>query len=80
MKKLKIENWLLISLGVIFCPMQLFAQGVKQQVEMADQFRADGKIYIVVVIMVTIILGLSLFAFRMDRKLTKLEKRMGEKE
>ncbi len=75
MKKLKIKNWLLVNLVLILAPLHLSAQ-VTNRVEMADQFRADGKIYIVVVVILCIVLGLSFYAFRIDRKISKLEKRM----
>jgi hypothetical protein len=45
-----------------------------QQVEMADRFRADGKIYVVIFVLGTILLGLILYVARLDRKITKLEK------
>jgi CcmD family protein len=45
-----------------------------QQVEMADRFRADGKIYVVVAVLGAILLGLILYVVRLDRKITKLEK------
>ena len=44
------------------------------KVEMADKFRADGKIYVVIAVLVTILLGLFLYVIRLDRKLNKLEK------
>ena len=43
------------------------------QVEMADKFRADGKIYVVVLVMIVISLGMYFFLYRIDRKLRKLE-------
>jgi CcmD family protein len=45
-------------------------------VEMADKFRADGKIYVVVVVVVMILLGLVWYVARLDRKITKLEKEL----
>jgi hypothetical protein len=45
-----------------------------QNVEMADRFRADGKIYVVIFVLGTILLGLILYVVRLDRKITKLEK------
>ncbi len=76
MKRLKLRNWLIFKLVLLFAPMQVMAQNTGQSVEMADQFRSDGKIYIVAVVILVIILGLSFFAYRMDRKLTKLEKKL----
>jgi hypothetical protein len=42
--------------------------------EMADTFRADGKIYVVVAVLVTILLGLILYVIRLDRKINQMEK------
>lgn len=43
-------------------------------VRMADGMRADGKIYVVVAVIITIFAGIILYLIRLDRKLTKLEK------
>ena len=69
---------LLTFLSVIFFPVITFSQG-SNSVEMADAFRADGKIYVVVLGLVIILTGVILFLIRVDRKLFKLEKRMGKK-
>ncbi len=45
-----------------------------QEVEMADSFRADGKIYVVVAVLLIVFLGISIFLFSIDRKLNKIEK------
>lgn len=42
-------------------------------VEMADGFRADGKIYVVVLVLATIFAGIIALLVRMDRKITRLE-------
>jgi cytochrome c biogenesis protein CcdA len=49
-----------------------FAQA--QQVEMADTMRSNGKIYIVVAVCLTILIGLFLYVFLIDRKISKIEK------
>jgi CcmD family protein len=46
----------------------LFAQ------DMAREMRSNGKIYVVVAVLVTIFIGVILYLIRLDRKLTKLEK------
>jgi CcmD family protein len=43
-------------------------------VEMADTMRSNGRIYVVVAVVITILLGLVLFVTRIDRKLSRLEK------
>jgi hypothetical protein len=42
--------------------------------EMADALRADGKIYVVVTVLVILLLGLVLYVARLDRKISRLEK------
>ena len=49
-----------------------FAQDKKT--EMADTMRSNGRIYVVVAVVVTILVGLILYVIRIDRKLSKLEK------
>ena len=43
-------------------------------VEMADRLRADGKIYVVVVVLLTIFIGIIAYVVRLDRKIGRLEK------
>ena len=46
----------------------------QESVEMADRMRADGKIYVVVAVVSTILIGLFIYLLTIDRKLNKLEK------
>ena len=42
--------------------------------EMADAMRENGKIYVVIAVMLTILAGLVLYLVRTDRKISKLER------
>ncbi len=53
-----------------------FAQTAAQPVEMADAMRADGKIWVVAGVFGIISLGMLVYLFRLESKVTKLEKRM----
>lgn len=44
-----------------------------QEVEMADQFRAEGKIYVVIIVFAIILIGLFVYLFSLDKKISKLE-------
>ena len=44
-----------------------------QEVQMADAFRDNGKIYVVVAVVVTILLGILLYIFQTERKLKRIE-------
>lgn len=42
--------------------------------EMADMMRSNGKIYVVVAVCLTILIGLFIYVFLIDRKISRLEK------
>ncbi|SES29317.1 CcmD family protein [Pedobacter rhizosphaerae] len=56
----------------MFTTLQIFAQD--NGVEMADQMRSNGKIYVVVGCIVVILVGLLVYLFSLDKRLKKLEK------
>lgn len=43
------------------------------QIPMADTFRSDGKIYVVLAVILILLAGLFIYLFRIDKKLKKLE-------
>jgi len=45
-------------------------------VEMADTLRQDGKIYVVVAVLVTVLGGILIYLVSLDRKVSKLEKQL----
>ena len=59
--------WCLLTVSVI-------GSAQDKKVEMADTMRSNGRIYVVVAVVVTILLGLILYVARLDRKITRLEK------
>ncbi|MEP6674102.1 MAG: CcmD family protein [Ferruginibacter sp.] len=63
---------LLLTLFIVMTAAVGFAQ---DKVEMADTMRSNGKIYVVVAVCVTILIGLFLYVFALDRKISKLEKK-----
>lgn len=60
---------LLFMLGI---SLALIAQDTKSG--MADLMRSNGRIYVVVAVILTILAGLILYVLRIDRKLSRLEK------
>jgi bacteriorhodopsin len=62
----------------LFCTLASLVS-FSQEVEMADGMRASGKIYVVVAVLVTILLGLILFLIMIDRKVSDLEKKINKK-
>lgn len=45
-----------------------------QDVEMADSMRSNGKIYVVVAVCLTILIGLFIYVLMVDKKISRLEK------
>lgn len=46
------------------------------EIAMADAFRAEGKIYVVVAVILLIFAGLVVYMVRIDRKVKRLEKEL----
>ena len=69
-------NKILLRLGFCIFGFVLsavsFAQDAKP--EMADLMRSNGKIYVVVAVCLTILIGLFIYVFLLDRKISRLEK------
>ena len=75
LKMKKMYKTILILVAAL-SQFSLFAQ---TEVEMADTMRSEGKIYVVVAIMLVIFVGLIGYLFLMDRKVTRLEKKISDK-
>jgi len=71
MKKIK---YLLTLIGLLLLTVISHAQDEGNRVEMADTMRSNGRIYVVVAVVVIILIGLILYLVRLDRKITKMEK------
>ncbi|GIV43285.1 MAG: hypothetical protein KatS3mg035_0408 [Bacteroidia bacterium] len=50
-----------------------------QDVEMADDLRSNGKIYIVVAVLLIIFIGIVIYLINIDKKVSKLEKEINSK-
>jgi len=65
-----------ILLFILICSIG-FSQ--ENQVQMADTFYKEGKIYVVIAIFSIVLLGLALYLFFIERKVKKLEEQIKEK-
>jgi hypothetical protein len=60
---------------VLLCVITYAQDGVaNKKPEMADAFRANGKIYVVIAVLVAILAGLFIYVASLDRKISKIEK------
>lgn len=60
----------------------LWSEGVlgqPNQVEMATNFRGEGKIYVVVAVMLIILIGIFVTLLNIEKKLKQMESKRGEK-
>ena len=60
--------------GLLMMLMPLISQA--QDAEMADTFRKEGKIYVVVAVALVILTGIFVYLFLLDRKVSKIEKQL----
>jgi uncharacterized membrane protein len=63
-----------LALAASFLFAALFLRAQDGTVEMADAMRRDGKIYVVVAVVLVILVGLFLYLIRLDKKISNLEK------
>ena len=62
------------KLAAVFSFLFFTIMANAQEVKMADAMKENGKIYVVIAVMLTILAGLILYLVRLDRKISKLEK------
>ncbi len=60
---------------LLFSLVSFVASAQANDIEMADKFRADGKIYVVIAVVSVVLIGLFAYLFRLERKISELEKR-----
>lgn len=63
---------LLFFLSLVLLNLVTIAQS--DGVEMADTMRSNGKIYVVIAVILTIFAGIIIYLVRLDRKISRLER------
>ena len=66
---------LIVTFIALFSSSLLEAQDVAE-IEMADGMMASGKIYVVAAVLTIIFLGIAVYLFLLDRKISRLERDM----
>ena len=74
----KMSRKLILAVSALF--VFLTSQAQDKTVEMADTMRSEGKIYVVVALILIVLTGLIAYLFTIDRSVKKLEKLIGEKQ
>jgi uncharacterized protein (DUF983 family) len=70
----------LLSLLLLFISFVASAQeSVESQPQMADKFRDDGKIYVVITVISIIFISIVVFLIALERKVKKLEQQIETK-
>ena len=70
-----IKNFVLF-LFVLWSSMAYSQAQPGGDIEMADKMKAEGKIYVVVGVVLIILVGLLVYLMRIERKVSKMEKEM----
>ncbi len=73
-----------IFLRIYCCITSILLSGVvsaqdslkNEKPQMADAFRSNGKIYVVVTVLVIILSGIFFYLYNLDRKIDRLEKKV----
>ncbi len=67
------SSFMLFLFFMVMVSIPGFSQS-SEPAEMADTMRSNGKIYVVIAVILTILGGLILYLVRLDRKISRLEK------
>ena len=65
---------ILTFIAVAVLKINLYAQDPPEKVTMADMMRSNGRIYVVIAVVLTILIGLLLYMVRLERKINRMEK------
>jgi len=71
------KNWI----NSFWCTLFLFlinTVSAQNTVEMADQFRGEGKIYVVVGVVLIILIGIFITLFSIEKKVKRLEEEVNQ--
>jgi len=69
----KIKTLLSLFIVLLFAAT-VQAQGVAGESAFGQTMRSNGRIYVVIAVMTTILVGLFLYLIRLDRKISRMEK------
>ncbi|GAB3015233.1 CcmD family protein [Spirosoma pulveris] len=78
--RLPSRSMYLLATLLLFSQHLLAQQPVSNGVEMADQLRADGKIWVVVAVIAAVFTGIIVYLIRLDRQIGKLEDEVRDKK
>lgn len=76
MKIISVLNKIMLQVFLLLNNASVFAQN---DIEMADVMRTDGKIYVVVAVLAVIFIGLAVYLFTLDKRISKMEREKNSK-
>lgn len=76
---LNLKRYIALFLSLMISAVAM-AQTAAETPQMADAFRKDGKIYVVIAVVSIVFTGLAIYLILIDRKVSKLEKQAGIKK
>lgn len=79
LKKAPLAALLFIS-QILWAQQPGSGQPISNGIEMADRLRADGKIWVVVLVIAVVFAGIVIYLIRLDRQVSKLEKDIQERK
>ncbi|HEY1040345.1 MAG TPA: CcmD family protein [Bacteroidia bacterium] len=77
---MKLFRNILTCILLVVGTLTMHAQAPAGNVQMADGFYAEGKIYVVIGVVAIVFIGLAVYLFMIERKVKKLEEALKEKK
>jgi hypothetical protein len=73
---MKLHQFSGLIAGLFFFLLTLAPVYARQEVEMADTMRSEGKIYVIVGIILIVLIGLIAYLYLLDKKIRKIEDKL----
>ena len=73
---MKLNRFSALLTGLFFFLVAISPLYAQQEVEMADTMRSEGKIYVIVGIILIVLTGLIVYLYLLDKKIGKIEDKL----
>jgi hypothetical protein len=74
------NGWFLLMILLFINPILTKAQSIGVDEQAGNFLRESGKLYVVITVLVTIFVGIIIFLILQERKISKLEKKIKDRE
>jgi CcmD family protein len=69
---------IIASISLLILSVSIYAQPTAESTSLDETVMSSGKMYVVIAVLTVILIGIFIYLFSLDRKLSKLEKKANQ--